>query len=119
MLELAIQDIPLAAPLELLVRTVEECSTTGMLASILVLDETGKRLCHGAAPSLPSAYNAAIDGIEIGDGVGSCGTSAFRKVPGPGERHRDRSDLEGLSRAGFDVWPQILLVDPGRLGRRQ
>lgn len=32
---------------------------------------------HGAAPSLPEAYNQAIDGITIGMGVGSCGTAAF------------------------------------------
>lgn len=32
-----------------------------------------------SAPSLPEAYNAAIDGVEIGDGIGSCGTAAFRQ----------------------------------------
>jgi diguanylate cyclase (GGDEF)-like protein/PAS domain S-box-containing protein len=49
----------------------------GMLCSILVLDEDGKHLRHGAAPSLPDFYNHAIDGLAIGDGVGSCGTAAF------------------------------------------
>jgi len=58
-----------------LVRTVEELSPSGMLASILILD--GNHLRHGGAPSLPAAYNAAIDGIEIGPEVGSCGTAAF------------------------------------------
>lgn len=47
------------------------------LCSILLLDEDGKTLRHGAAPSLPDAYNQAIDGVEIGHGVGSCGTAAF------------------------------------------
>ena len=32
-----------------------------------------------AAPSLPDFYNDAIEGMKIGDGVGSCGTAAFRK----------------------------------------
>ncbi len=50
----------------------------GMLCSILLLDEDGKHLRHGAAPSLPDFYNHAIDGLVIGEGVGSCGTAAFR-----------------------------------------
>ncbi len=47
------------------------------LCSILLLSDDGKRLSFGAAPSLPAAYNAAIDGIEIGPRVGSCGTAAY------------------------------------------
>ena len=49
-----------------------------MICSILLLDNDGKTLRHGAAPSLPLFYNKAIDGLEIGEGVGSCGTAAFR-----------------------------------------
>lgn len=48
-----------------------------MICSILLLDEDGKTLRHGAAPSLPDAYNKALDGVVIGMGVGSCGTAAF------------------------------------------
>jgi len=55
-----------------------EQSRSGMQCSILRLDDTGKRLLLGAAPSLPEAYNEAIDGLLIGDAVGSCGTAAFR-----------------------------------------
>ena len=50
----------------------------GSLCSILLMDENGLQLRHGAAPSLPDFYNQAIDGASIGDGVGSCGTAAFR-----------------------------------------
>lgn len=50
-----------------------------MMASILLLDDAGKHLVEGAAPSLPEAWNKAVDGIAIGEGVGSCGTAAFRK----------------------------------------
>ncbi|WP_445766319.1 diguanylate cyclase domain-containing protein [Rheinheimera sp.] len=57
--------------------TQVELLHTDMLCSILLLDEDGKTLRHGAAPSLPDAYNQAIDGVEIGLGVGSCGTAAF------------------------------------------
>ncbi|MFA5923587.1 MAG: ABC transporter substrate-binding protein [Methylococcaceae bacterium] len=49
----------------------------GMLCSILLLDKEGKHLRHGAAPSLPDFYNQAINGLTIGDGVGSCGTAAY------------------------------------------
>ena len=55
-----------------------EQSRSGMQCSILRLDETGKRLLLGAAPSLPTPYNQAVDGLLIGDAVGSCGTAAFR-----------------------------------------
>ncbi|WP_189479670.1 PocR ligand-binding domain-containing protein [Alishewanella tabrizica] len=48
-----------------------------MICSILLLDEDGKTLRHGAAPSLPERYNLALDGVVSGIGVGSCGTAAF------------------------------------------
>ena len=54
-----------------------EALRPGMLCSILLLDEEGRHLHGGIAPSLPAAYNAAIEGLEIGMGVGSCGTAAF------------------------------------------
>jgi len=50
-----------------------------IVGSVLLLDEDGARLRHGAAPSLPEAYSKAIDGICIGPGVGSCGTAAYRR----------------------------------------
>jgi diguanylate cyclase (GGDEF)-like protein/PAS domain S-box-containing protein len=55
-----------------------EALNPGMICSILLLDNDGKTLRTGAAPSLPSFYNKAIDGVEIGDNVGSCGTAAYR-----------------------------------------
>ncbi len=45
--------------------------------SILLLDPARGALDHGAAPSLPAAYTAAIDGIHIGPDAGSCGTAAY------------------------------------------
>jgi len=47
------------------------------LCSILLLDETGEHLIQGAKNNLPDFYNEAIDGLAIGRGVGSCGTSAY------------------------------------------
>src|SRR6185369_13825130 len=76
-LELAIGDSPLETTLSELIRIVEASSKTGMLGSILLLDQDGKHLRHGAAPSLPPAYMAAINGAEIGACAGSCGTAAY------------------------------------------
>ena len=80
-LELAIGDSPLEQTLGELIRIVETTSRTGVLGSILLLDPDGKHLRHGAAPSLPKPYTAAIDGAEIGPCAGSCGTAAFLGEP--------------------------------------
>ena len=71
----------LRATLDELMRAVEALSPVKLLGSILLLDADRQHLRHGAAPSLPDAYNAAIDGIAIGPTVGSCGTAAFRAEP--------------------------------------
>ncbi|HET8980596.1 MAG TPA: SpoIIE family protein phosphatase [Solirubrobacteraceae bacterium] len=68
----------LAETLTAMTRTVEELSEYDARASILLLSADGRHLVHGAAPSLPDAYNAAIDGVAIGPAVGSCGTAAYR-----------------------------------------
>ena len=65
------------AMLDEYLREVEAASDTELLTSILLIDDSGQHLVHGAAPSLPDAYCEAIDGIEIGPEVGSCGTAAF------------------------------------------
>jgi PAS domain S-box-containing protein len=80
-LELAVQEAPLASALSAIVQEVETLSNSGVLASILLLDEDGVHLRHGAGPSLPAAYNAAIDGIAVGPSVGCCGTAVHRKEP--------------------------------------
>lgn len=56
---------------------VEDAAETQLRTSILLLDEDGRHLRHGAAPNLPEAYCEAIDGSEIGPAAGSCGTAAF------------------------------------------
>ena len=80
-LELAIGDSPLEQTLGELIGIVESTSRTGVLGSILLLDADGKHLRHGAAPSLPADYMAAIDGAEIGPVAGSCGTAAYLGQP--------------------------------------
>jgi signal transduction histidine kinase len=67
---------PLADVLTAIVRMIE-AQAEGMLCTILLLDEGGHRLRHGAAPSLPPDYVCTLDGSEIGPEAGSCGTAAF------------------------------------------
>lgn len=75
-LELLASGEPLPSILDAIVRGLEQLKPA-MLCSILLVDGDGRRLRIGAAPSLPDFYTAAIDGLEIGIGFGSCGTAAF------------------------------------------
>lgn len=75
-LELMAGDVALHDLLLATVNGVEQLHPQ-MLCSILLLDEDGSHLGQVAAPSLPDFYNAAIDGVQIGMGVGSCGTAAY------------------------------------------
>src|SRR5213082_1581521 len=76
-LEMVAKGDSLSDILEILCLLVEEQSS-GVLASILLMDANGKQLRHGGAPNLPKAYTEAIDGAFIGPAVGSCGTAAHR-----------------------------------------
>jgi signal transduction histidine kinase/CHASE3 domain sensor protein len=75
-LELIVSPAPLHEVLNGLMLGLEE-QAPGALCSILLLDSDGIHLRHGAAPSLPEAYNRAVDGIAIGPAVGSCGTAVY------------------------------------------
>lgn len=68
----------LTQSLERIARLHEELNP-GALCSILLLDESGSYVLHGVAPSLPAAYNVALNGLAIGDKRGSCGTAAWRR----------------------------------------
>ena len=58
---------------------IEEASP--MWCSFLLLGKDNETLYHAASPSLPKDYCSAIDGVRIGNNVGSCGTAAFLKKP--------------------------------------
>jgi PAS domain S-box-containing protein len=79
-LEMIARDAPLEEILEKLVRVVE-AQFAGLLCSVLLLDEDGQHVRHGAAPSLPQPYTGAIDGMCIGPKAGSCGTAMYRREP--------------------------------------
>ncbi|MGB0496121.1 MAG: bifunctional diguanylate cyclase/phosphodiesterase [Kangiellaceae bacterium] len=48
---------------------------SGMRCSMLELE--GNKLLHGGAPSLPKVYCEAVDGLQNGPEVGSCGASTY------------------------------------------
>ena len=77
-LEKIAKNAPLTAVLTRLVLLMES-QLQGIRGSILLFDAATRTLHCGAAPSLPHAYNAAIDGVVVGPKVGSCGTAAHRR----------------------------------------
>jgi len=77
-LDLLYQNRPLEEVCTAIVESIESVEE-GLLCSILQLNPATRTLHKVAAPSLPDFYNDAIDGMEIGDGVGSCGAAAFYK----------------------------------------
>jgi PAS domain S-box-containing protein len=77
-LELITGNNSVATILEALCRLVEE-RFSGSLCAVLFLDADGERLRKGIAPSFPPDFMAAVDGVNIGPRVGSCGTAAYRK----------------------------------------
>ena len=79
-LEMIATSAPLKDVLVSLVHLIES-NSKGMLCSILLLDEDGQHMRHGAAPSLPEPYTQAIDGAAIGPQAGSCGTAAYLGKP--------------------------------------
>ncbi len=77
-LEMIAAGTSLPETLTALVRLIE-AQSPGMLGSILLLDEDGVLVHHGAAPSLPREFVAAVDGQPIGPCAGSFGTAIYRK----------------------------------------
>lgn len=77
-LELIVRRTPMPEVLSVLVRRIEQ-RAPGVRCSVLLVEDGILR--HAAAPSLPNEYMEAIDGTPIGEGVGSCGTAAYRCEP--------------------------------------
>lgn len=80
-LEQIAHERPLKDVLETLANFIDKQSRAGVRSSILLYDAHENTLRHGAAPRLPTHYCEAIDGIEIGPHVGSCGAAAFLREP--------------------------------------
>lgn len=111
------------APLEKILNAIvlgAEAEDERMICSILLLDKDGKRLKNGAAPNLPEFYNQAIDGVEIGEHLGSCGTAAHTMqcvIVTDIQQHSYNSDYKVLAaRAGLaSCWSEPILSSKGRL----
>jgi PAS domain S-box-containing protein len=65
--------------LDMLVLKIET-QLSNALCTILICDQHGK-LNHVSSPNLPKTFANQCNGIPIDEGVGSCGTAAFRKKP--------------------------------------
>ncbi len=64
--------------LHLVARNVEQ-QYPNMWCSILLLDPNKQCLHNGASPSLPSRFVQAIEGTPAKEGMGACGTAAYKK----------------------------------------
>lgn len=80
-LNMAVKETPINVALDAIIREVQALSTSRFLGGILLLDDEGLRLRHCAGPSLPQAYNEAVEGIVIAPGAASSRTTAFRSDP--------------------------------------
>jgi PAS domain S-box-containing protein len=118
-LEMIARDAPLEEILERLVRVVE-AQFAGMFCSVLLLDNDEQHMRHGAAPSLPKSFVAAIDGLTIGPQEGSCGTAMYRKeavvvtdiLQDPlWHQYRDLAESHGLR----SCWSTPILAHSGKV----
>ena len=75
-LELMAGGVPQQVSLDAIVRLIED-RAPGSLCAIMLCE--GAQLRHGAAPSLPVEFNQLMDGLDIAEGAGACGTAAARK----------------------------------------
>jgi len=90
------------------------------ICSILCIDEEGKRLLHGAGPSLPDFYNKAIHGFPIGFGKGSCGTAAYtgeRVIVEDVNTHPYWEDIKELAQKAnlASCWSEPIIDPSGKI----
>lgn len=106
----------------ILTAIVEQVEREDKLArcSVLLLDAEDRHLLVGAAQSLPDFYNQAVHGIEIGMGVGSCGTAAYlgqRVIAEDIQTHEYWQPYKGLAeQAGLrSCWSEPILSSQGKV----
>jgi diguanylate cyclase (GGDEF)-like protein len=73
--QLIAADAPLGDVLDEVVLSIESFDER-LRGSVLLLDPVLRTVHHGAAPTLPAAYVAQLEGLVIGPEVGSCGAAA-------------------------------------------
>ncbi len=81
MLQRIVAGEPLAEVLAHMLHLIEAQSSVELRASIALIDDAGRVLRHGAAPSLPAAFNDVVDGAAIGPQSASWGQAAHTGSP--------------------------------------
>jgi PAS domain S-box-containing protein len=76
LLEMVAQGYSLPVVLDALCRLVED-TATGCYCSVQLIDPSGTRLQHGAAPSLPASFNESIHGRPVNADSGPCAMAAY------------------------------------------
>jgi diguanylate cyclase (GGDEF)-like protein/PAS domain S-box-containing protein len=79
--ELIARGEPLPQVLDTLVRALEKQTHERFVASIMLLDEDGRHLRHGASPSLPDRFRQAMDGALAETGVSPCAAAIASAEP--------------------------------------
>lgn len=67
--------------LELLLSRVEDLAGHGLIASVWVVSEDGRRLSFCAGPRVPKAYRDAADESPVNARIGSCGKAIHSRQP--------------------------------------
>jgi diguanylate cyclase (GGDEF)-like protein/PAS domain S-box-containing protein len=80
LLEQVARGLPLNETLAAIAHTVEE-QYPALHTSILLLDDDGVTLRHGAAPSLPPTFTQALEGVRAGPDVVSCVAAVHGREP--------------------------------------
>ncbi|RFO95072.1 hypothetical protein DIC66_20155 [Rhodoferax lacus] len=118
-LEMLVASEPLLDILETLLQGLEK-QRSGALCSLMLLDAQGTFFERVIAPSLPAFYSAALTGMAIGPGLGSCGTAAYtgeRVVVEDIASHPYWANYKALAaQAGLAAcWSQPVLSATGRV----
>ncbi|MHC4876915.1 MAG: PAS domain S-box protein [Planctomycetota bacterium] len=110
---------PLSEVLSLVIELVETAEPDA-ISSVRLLNRETQRL-HGIGKNrLPESYNCAIDGLQTGPGVGSCGTAAFtgkRVIVADVMTHDDWSEYRDLAEAAGirACWSEPILDRDGEV----
>jgi PAS domain S-box-containing protein len=75
-LEALASDETLSEILTRLVRSTKRL-IPGAISIVMLLDEEKKHLVHSISTHLPDFYKKAIEGLPIGEGLGSCSTAVY------------------------------------------
>jgi PAS domain S-box-containing protein len=90
--------------------------------SVLVVDPLKKMLVQAAGPSLSEEFKQLLaNGLPIAEGIGSCGTAAFRKrrviIPDIGNSPNFEGDVVTVTRRDnmLSCWSQPIISSAGEL----